>query len=328
MRWRTPGLYLLVGLLWGGSFVAIDAGLPYFPPMLFAGIRYLLAGVFVLGYAVLFAGRWRPASLADLASVAAAGVFIIAGHHAFLYLAIQHISGAVASIVVSLSPVLTAVFAGAMLSESDLTVPTIAGVLFGFAGVVVLSDIGFTGVASTNLLGLGLALLATVSFAFGSVAGRPVRTDLPVSAMQGWAMLLGAGLLGVTAAATGESAAAITWAPVGVASLVFLVIGPGTVAFLLYFRLLDQIGPMETNLIAYLEPVVATLLSWVLLGEVIDATTVVGFLSIFVGFVLVKHRVVGPRVRALVPDRSGSARSGPPPSESSDAPAARAPESD
>lgn len=302
MRWRTPILFLLVGLLWGGSFVAIDAGLPYFPPMLFAGIRYVLAGVLVLGYAVLVANRWQPASIGDAASIAAAGVFIIAGHHAFLYFAIEHISGAVASVVVSLSPVLTAAFASLMLSESNLTGPKVAGVLFGFAGVIVISDVGLAGVVSTNVLGLGLALLSTVSFAFGSVVGRPVRTDLPASALQGWAMLVGAGLLSVTGLLGGESFAAITWTPVAAGSLAFLVLGPGVVAFLLYFRLLDRIGPMETNLIAYLEPVVATLLAWALLGEVIGTSTVIGFLSIFVGFLLVKHQVLAFRLRGLASD--------------------------
>lgn len=310
MRWHTTFMFLVVAVLWGGSFVAIDAGLPFFPPMLFAGIRYILAGALVLGYAVVVADRWRPTSLGDVASVAVAGLFIIAGHHALLYFAIEHISGAVSSVVVSLTPVLTAVFASVMLSETNLTAPKVAGVGVGFAGVIVISDIGLAGVASTNLLGLGLALLATASFAFGSVAGRPIRTDLPVSAMQGWAMLSGAVLLSVTGVATGESLAAITWSPVAVASLAFLILGPGTVAFLLYFRLLDQIGPMETNLIGYVEPIVATILAWALLGEVISVSTVGGFLAIFTGFVLVKHRVIVPRVRKLVkPTTPGSAES-------------------
>lgn len=318
MRWRTPLLFSLVGLLWGGSFVAIDAGLPHFPPMLFAGVRYILAGALVLGYAAVAADRWWPTSRGDLASVAVAGVFIIAAHHAFLYFAIERISGAVASVVVSLGPVLTAVFASAILTDSGLTRPKVGGLLFGFAGVIVISDIGLSSVASAPLVGLGLALLASASFAFGSVAGRPFRTDLPASAMQGWAMLSGAVLLGVTGVGTGESFAAITWSPVAVASLAFLVVGPGTVAFLLYFRLLDDIGPMETNLIVYLEPVVATLLSWALLGEVINSRTVVGFLSIFAGFLLVKHRVFAPRLRALLRERGIGSQPAEPRSEAGD----------
>ncbi|MFB6202238.1 MAG: EamA family transporter, partial [Halorhabdus sp.] len=91
-----------------------------------------------------------------------------------------------------------------------------------------------------------------------------------------------------------------------VASLGFLVVGPGIVAFSIYFSLLDRIGPTESNLIVYLEPVVATLLSWVVLGEVIDSTTVGGFIAIFAGFLLVKHRSLSAALAGLVGPRQRS----------------------
>ncbi|QGN07438.1 EamA/RhaT family transporter [Halorhabdus sp. CBA1104] len=296
MRSKSLVLSLVVGVLWGSSFLAIDVGLSYFPPLLFAGLRYALVGVVVVGFAALLVQRWHPQSLADVGSILVAGAFMIAGHHAFLYLGMDHLSGssAVAAIVVSLSPALTAVFASALLPDSDLTALQVVGLLVGLAGVVVISDIGVGTVASADLLGVGLVMLATVSFAFGSVATRPLRTDLSAVALQGWAMLLGAGLLGVTSYATGESATTIVWTPLSVASLAFLVVGPGIIAFSLYFSLLDRIGPTESNLIVYLEPVVATALSWLVFGEVIDSQTVVGFLAIFVGFLLVKHRSLLP----------------------------------
>ena len=328
MRWPTPVLFVLVGVLWGGSFVAIDAGLPFFPPMLFAGIRYILAGALVLVYATLLSGRWLPTSKGDVASIGIAGVFIIAGHHAFLYFSIEHISGAVASIVVSLSPVLTAVFASLILAETDITIPKIAGVGLGFAGVFVISDVGIAGVTSTNVLGLGLALVGTASFAFGSVAGRPVRTDLPVSAMQGWAMLLGATILTCAGFLRGETLGSIVWTPVAAGSLAFLVLGPGTVAFLLFFKMLDRIGPLETNLIAYFEPVVATVLAWAVLGEVIDTMTALGFFLILFGFILVKHRVIGSRARRQLAAWTSWTPEGNTPSQSTDASDVQPPQGD
>jgi len=294
MRSKTLVLSLIVGVLWGSSFLAIDVGLAYFPPLLFAGLRYAVVGVVVLAIAALVVQRWYPQSLADVGSVLIAGAFMIAGHHAFLYLGMEQVPSAVAAIVVSLSPALTAVFASALLPDSELTALQIAGLLVGLAGVVVISDIGVGTVADANLLGIGLVVLATVSFAFGSVATRPLRTDLSAVAFQGWAMLFGSGLLGVTGYATGESVETIVWTPLSLASLTFLVVGPGIVAFSIYFSLLDRIGPTESNLIVYLEPVVATALGWAVLGEVIDSATVAGFLAILAGFLLVKHRSLLP----------------------------------
>jgi len=299
MRSKPLVLSLAVGILWGSSFLAIDVGLSYFPPLLFAGLRYALVGVVVLGVAGVLTERWYPRSLVDAGCVLVAGAFMIAGHHAFLYLGLEHVSAAVAAIVVSLSPALTAVFASAVLPDSDLTGLQILGLSAGLAGVVVISDVGVNAVTDVNTIGLGLVVLATASFAFGSVATRPLRTDLPAVALQGWAMLFGAGLLVVSGYATGETTRAIVWTPLSVASLAFLVVGPGIVAFSLYFSLLDRIGPTESNLIVYLEPVVATGLSWLVLGEMIDARTVVGFLAILVGFLLVKHESLSPSWRRV-----------------------------
>ncbi|WP_136689571.1 DMT family transporter [Halorhabdus amylolytica] len=313
MRSRSLVLSLLVGVLWGSSFLAIDVGLSYFPPLLFAGLRYALVGIVVIGFAPALVRRWYPRSLVDAGCVLVAGVFMIAGHHAFLYLGMEHVPSAVAAIVVSLSPALTAVFASALLPDSDLTALQVAGLLVGLAGVVIISDVGVNTVASANLFGIGLVVLATLSFALGSVATRPLRTDLSAVALQGWAMLLGSGLLCLTSYATGESVGAIVWTPLSIASLAFLVVGPGIVAFSLYFSLLDRIGPTESNLIVYLEPVVATGLSWLVLGEIIDSTTMVGFLAIFIGFLLVKHRSLLPswhRVRdGLKPAQPGTGAS-------------------
>ncbi|MFB6202237.1 MAG: DMT family transporter, partial [Halorhabdus sp.] len=183
MRSKSLTLSLLVGVLWGSSFLAIDVGLAYFPPLLFAGLRYVVVGVVVLAIAAVLVNRWYPRSLADFGSVLVAGAFMIAGHHAFLYLGMAQVPSAVAAIVVSLSPALTAVFASALLPDSDLTWLQVAGLVVGLGGVVVISDVGLHAVASANLVGIGLVVLATLSFAFGSVATRPLRTDLSAVAL-------------------------------------------------------------------------------------------------------------------------------------------------
>jgi drug/metabolite transporter (DMT)-like permease len=110
--------------------------------------------------------------------------------------------------------------------------------------------------------------------------------------MQAWAMLVGAGLLHVVSAGRNETIAAVDWTPAALASLGYLTLVSGVLAFTLYFELLDTVGPAELNLVGYLEPVVATLLSWALLGHFVEASTVVGFVAIFAGFALVKRRAL------------------------------------
>ncbi|WP_458190284.1 DMT family transporter [Haladaptatus sp. NG-WS-4] len=282
-------LFVLLASFWGASFVSIDVGLHHFPPLLFAAIRYDVAGLVILGYAVVTTDRWRPQRRADVLAIVTVGAFIIAGHHSLLYLGQEHVPGALAAVVVSLSPVLTAVFASVFLADEHVTSLGVVGFVFGVAGVAIVANPTPSNVLSVDALGIGLVFLGAASFALGSVLTRPLETEISIPALQGWAMVFGSGLLHVVSVFRGESPTAIDWSMPAIASLAYLTLVSGVVAFLLYFQLLDRIGPTELNLVGYLEPVVATVLSWLLLGELVAETTVVGFATIFVGFALLKR---------------------------------------
>jgi drug/metabolite transporter (DMT)-like permease len=281
-------LFLLLAACWGTSFVAIEIGLHYFPPLLFAGIRYVAAGAIMLAYAYATTERWRPATRAEWIAVAVSGALIIGAYHGFLYLGELRVSGAVAAIVISLTPVLTAACASAMLPNERLGAVEVAGLLLGLVGVVVIAAPNPSSV-SPDAAGVALVFLAAAAFAVGSVATRPLRTDLPSRSMQAWSMLLGSGALLVAGAARGESLAAIEWTLPAAASFLYLTLVSGVVGFLLYFELLGRVGPTELNLVGYLEPVVAAAVSWVLLGHTIDSTAATGFVAIFAGFSVLKR---------------------------------------
>lgn len=291
-------LFVILATFWGGSFVAIEIGLHYFPPLVFAGGRYAVAGVVILGYAVVTADRWRPRAPEEYLSVAVVGAFIIAGYHGLLYLGEQHVSGAIAAVVVSLSPVLTAGFAAVILDER-LTASKGLGFALGIAGVAVVAGLNPTSALSASVLGIGLVLLGGACFALGAVLTRPLRTDLPVAALEGWAMVGGSALLFAGGAIRGESIAAIRLTPTALASFAYLTLVSGVVAFLLYFYLLDEIGPTRLNLVGYLEPVVATLVSWAVLGELVSSSTLVGFAAIFAGFVVLNWHAVRGFMRSV-----------------------------
>jgi drug/metabolite transporter (DMT)-like permease len=285
---RVPIEFVTLSALWGISFVAIQVGLRQVPPLLFAALRYDVAGLGMLALAVGTTAHWRPQTGREWLATTVAGVFIIGIHHALLYLGQQHVSGAVAAVVVSLVPVLTAVFAAVPFPDERLDGIQYGGVVFGFAGVaaIVAPTSGPFVVGST--IGVGLVFLSGVSFALGSVALRPLSTELPLRSLQAWAMLIGAGFLHGASVARGEPFVVPTTAT-GLGAFAYLSLLSGVVGYLMYFDLLDRIGPSELNLGRYLQPVFTTIVSWAFLGELIDSTTVAGLLTIFVGFALVKH---------------------------------------
>ena len=303
MRYRNLLAFLALAGLWGTAFMAIKAGLAYFPPVLFAAFRYDVAGLLMLGYAIYATDRRRPRGSAEWALVGVGAVFLIAAYHAFLFVGEQGTTSAAAAVVVSLSPVLTTAFARVFLPSERLTTAGIAGILLGLVGVVVLTSPDPTTLLNGDLLAEGLVFAAALSFAFGSVLTRRIPAELPIETMEAWSMVGGALLMHGVSVALGESPRTIEVTPAGIAALAYLSIAASAVGFLIYFDLLDRLGPIEINLVSYVAPVFAAISGALLLDESIDVATVAGFVLIFAGFVLLKRRALAaewPRVRAAL----------------------------
>ncbi|MFB6092620.1 MAG: DMT family transporter [Haloquadratum sp.] len=294
----SEALFAALATIWGLSFVAIEVGLETVPPLFFAGARYALAGGLVLGYAALTRDRVRPRGWAEWANVAVVGGFLIAAYHALLYLGQTAVPGAVAAVIVSLSPLLTAVFSAVLLDDS-LDAVVGGGFALGLVGVAVVADLDPANLLGADAVGIAFVLVAAGSFALGSVLSTPLRTTLADVSMQGWAMLAGAAALFVGSIASGESPADVAWTPTALAALAYLTVASGVIGFLLYFALHARIGPSETNLVGYFQPVVAAVGGWALFGQTVGTTTVLGFLAIFAGFALVQHRSIRRRVSPI-----------------------------
>ncbi|MFC6903984.1 DMT family transporter [Halalkalicoccus tibetensis] len=306
-RHRTLVLFLLLSVAWGTAFVAIRAGLEYFPPVLFAALRYDIAAVFMLGYAFYATDYPVPRTRGEWGLVAIGGVFLIAAYHALLFVGQQSITSAMAAVIVSLSPVLTTAFARVWLPSERLAPAGLLGMALGLVGVVILSRPDPGNVLSADVVATGLILVATAAFALGSVLLERSDAELPIETMEGWSMALGALLMhALSLAMPGESVAAIEWSAEAMLALAYLGIVSSALGFLLYFELLGTIGPIEINLVSYVAPVVAAIAGWLLLGEAIEPATVVGFAVIFVGFCLIKRRRLAaelPAIRTAIGDR-------------------------
>jgi drug/metabolite transporter (DMT)-like permease len=292
MKGRNLLMFVGLAIAWGSAFTAIKAGLAFFPPILFAAFRYDLAGVLMLGYAAVVTDRPRPQNRADWAVVGIGAVFMIAAYHALLFVGEQSTTSAVAAIIVSLSPILTTGFARLLLPEERLTRLGLLGLLVGFAGVGILADPDPANLSTTRTTSIVLILGATASFALGSVLIRRIDDQLPIETMEAWSMLLGAGLLHVASVGAAESVSQVQWTLSAIATLGYLVVVSSAIGFLLYFDLLERLGPIEINLVSYTAPVVATVAGVVLLNEQLTVHTALGFACILIGFALLKRRAL------------------------------------
>jgi len=301
-RYRNLGLFLALAAIWGSSFMAIKAGLASFPPVLFAAIRYDIAGVVMLGYAAWVVDDPIPRGRGEWSLVAVGATLLIASYHVLLFVGESDpaVTSAAAAVIVSLSPVLTTGFARAFLPDERLTVAGVVGLCLGLVGVAVLARPDPDALLAGGVVAKLLVFGAATAFALGSVLTRRIDAELPIETMEAWSMVGGALLMHGVSLALGESVADVTLSVGGLLALAYLSLAASALGFLIYFDLLDRLGAVEINLVSYVAPLFAALTGWLVLEERLSTATALGFALIFAGFLLVKRAAIReelPRIR-------------------------------
>lgn len=289
-RYRNVGYFLVAATLSGGMYVANTAGLPYLPPVFFASLRFLIAAALLLPYVALRSESLRPQSRADYLTILASGGFVVAAANVFLFVGQQYTTSATAAILISLSPILTIGIAAAVLPNNQLTRRRVSGVVLGLVGVGIVVHPTPSNILSPTILGKGLVFLAAVALAIGGVALRYFRSSLSPLVITAWATLVGGLAMLVLSIARGESISAATFSSVALLAIGYNGVVATPVGYVAYFSLLEAVGPVRVSLLTYVSPLVTALVGWLLLGERLSILTLVGFVGIAVGFVLIEFR--------------------------------------
>ncbi len=255
-------------------------------------LRFDIAGALLLAYVILARDDWRPRTRRDITAILITGIPALGLSNALLFVGQQYTTSAVAAIVFSLAPVLTPLFAVALLSDESLSLRGAGGLLVGLCGVGLVVQPQPTRLLAGGATGQLILLCGAVSVALGSVLIRRADATLPSVVVTAWALPLGGVTLHLASLAAGESLGAVQWTPGAIVALGYVSVFAGAIAYTAYFELLAEAGAIQTNLINYFIPVVTTVLGWALLDETITLATIAGFLVIFAGFALLKARTL------------------------------------
>lgn len=292
MQRRTLGLVLAfasVYLIWGSTYLAIRYAVETMPPFLMASARWLVAGGLVYAWRRL-AGD-APPTLRQWTSAAIVGVALILGGNGLVSWAQQWVPSSLAALLIAIVPVWIALLVWQRTGvRPGLRVS--AGILLGLVGVAILftpAILGGLRGAVPMLIGTVAILVATISWASGSIYSRTAivhESTLLQVAMQ---MLAGGVALALVGLGTGELPR-VDLASVSVRSWVsfaFLTIFGSIVAFSAYIWLLRQVPASLVATYAFVNPIVAVLLGTLLAGETLDAGKVVASVLIVIGVALV-----------------------------------------
>ncbi len=305
---RTLGLFVLVSVFFGGTFVAAKAGQAHIPPLLLVALRFDIAAVVLLGYVLLTHERdeWLPKTRGDIYAILAAGIFAIGLANGLLFVGQGSVSSGVGAILFALVPIFAPLFASLLLSDESLSTAGIVGTLLGLVGVGMVIEITPATVFALFDGGALLVLGGAVSLALGTVLIRRSEASLSSTVRTAWALPVSAVVCHALSIAVGESTATAEWTLGALVALGYLSIFAGAIAYIMYFDLLDKVGATQSSLVFYASPLVATLGGWLLLGESLSMTTVTGFGVVIAGFVVIGSETLVPMVRRLGSHSSAS----------------------
>jgi len=308
---RTLGLFVLVSVFFGGTFVAAKVGQASIPPLLLVALRFDIAAAVLLGYVLVTRERteWLPKTSGDMYAILAAGIFAIGLANGLLFVGQGSVSSGVGAILFALVPIFAPLFASLLLSDEPLSATGIVGTLLGLVGVGMVIEITPATMVQLFDGGAILVLGGAVSLALGTVLIRRANASLSSTVRTAWALPVSAVVSHALSIGVGESTATIEWTVGGVVALAYLSIVAGAIAYIMYFNLLEEVGATQSSLIFYASPLVATVGGWLLLGESLSMTTVIGFAVVVAGFVIIGFESLLPMIRRVGSQRSSSAPS-------------------
>lgn len=287
-------LLVTVVLIWGVTWPVMKVGLVYIEPLYFGALRMLVGAGCVFLLLGLTSGIRMPGR-ADVPIVLSVGLLQMAIPTALMHFSLVFVDAGRASLLAFTHPIWIAPAAVVLLKE-PLTRGTVAGLVVGTAGLMVLfNPLSFDWSDGQTLVGNGLLILAAISWAAGIVHVRYFRWTSGPLAMSPWQMLV-AGVLLLALAAARETPGATRWTPELVQVLLF--VGVAATAFCYWGAVtVSRHLPSLVAALGFLGvPVVGILSSAYLLGEPLTPTLLAGTVLILFGLVVMT--VLDGRARA------------------------------
>jgi len=274
--WLVWAALLIVYIVWGSTYLAIAVVVDTMPPLLAASGRFIVAGLLIAFVLVLGRG-WRSLRLtrAQLFGSAFVGLTLLLGGNGMVMVGERTVPSGVAAVIIAVVPLWVVVLR--LLMRERVRTGTLVGVAIGFAGVAVLV-LGRGATGEIDLVGMLVLVAAGASWAVGSFYSR--RLALPTDPFVASAaqMILGGAALAVAGALTGELASFVpaAFAPESVGALLYLVFFGSILAYSAYTWLLQHAPVSKVATYAYVNPVVAIVLGWIVLREEFTLSMAIG----------------------------------------------------
>lgn len=276
----------LVSFLWGTTWLASKIGVKEMPGLQLAGIRQLIGGSIYTLY--FFSKGYKLPNKKQLIQFVWMSLLMFVISNGFSTWSLQYIPSGLGAVIGAMAPLWIALFSVLFFKETQMNTITIIGLLMGFGGIVIIfSDYLDTLLNTSFFWGVLLGVIATMTWALGTLYTVKHSKDLNAYYSLGWQMLLSGVLLSITARATGqyipiEQATQHTWL-----SIAYLVIIGSIITFGAFIYSLKRLPPAQSSIYAYINPIVAVIIGAILNSEKLNTIIALGTVVTIFGVYLV-----------------------------------------
>lgn len=275
-----------VCIIWGTTYLALRIAVLHFPPFLFTAIRQITAGFLLLAF-MFYVSKAAWPSLDHLKRQAVGGFFMISLGNGLVAWAEMHIPSGVAAIICSMMPVLVIMINLMINRDERPTVPILLGVGIGLIGIIMIFGEHIAEFSKPEyVVGIGMTFGAVISWAAGSIWIKTRNMDSNPFVNAGLQMFFG-GVWLVPASLIFDDLSQVSWSGEAVYSLLYLIFFGSIVAYASYAYALRKLPMTIVSLYAYVNPLVAVLLGWMILDEKLNTKIGIAILLTIAGIYIV-----------------------------------------
>jgi len=286
-RWMVILAFGLVYLFWGSTYLAIDLAVQTIPPPVMCALRYSIAGTVIL---IVCAATDRKIfySARQIALACVVGLLLLMGGNLTLSYAELSVSTGLAALIISITPLWFLVLDSLLLGDHHISGRGKTGLALGVVGLFILFwpqlQAGALGHrefwASASLLG------GSFSWALGSVLSKRWQSGMDVFSATGW-QITGAAAGSFLLALFHGDLSHVTWTVRGLSAVAYLVVCGSWIGYTSYIWLLKHVPTSKVSTYAYVNPVIAVILGWLILHEKVDGHILAGSAVVVLSVILV-----------------------------------------
>src|SRR6266481_2081517 len=278
----------LVYLFWGSTYLAIDIAVQSIPPALMCGVRFSIAGMVMLAVCAA-TGRRIWYSARQIALSAVVGILLLMGGNLTLSWAELSVPSGLAALIIAITPLWFLVLDSMLLGHHRISGRGKAGLALGMVGLFVLfwPELHSTSTLGRRELWASIALIGgSFSWALGSVLSKRWQSGMDVFSATGW-QVTAAGVANFLFALAMGDVSRVVWTPRGMGAVLYLVVCGSWIGYTAYIWLLAHVPTSKVSTYAYVNPVVAVFLGWLVLHERVDRFIVMGSVIVVLSVILV-----------------------------------------